>query len=72
MSSAHTLAASAADEIARAGDVTDTVSISGKQPQQSDVVGGMVDLRIARYQQAANLAVFKTADGMSREVLEMM
>lgn len=74
--SAHQRAADAAVEIDRAGrfEVQDTVSISGAKPPEGpppDMVRGMVDLRIARYQQTASLAVLETASEMSREVAEI-
>ncbi len=74
VSLAHEKAASAADTIARAGVVTgpDTASISAEAARaaagdEPDMVQGMLDLRVARYQQSANLAVIDTVHEMSRE-----
>ena len=60
-------AAEAASDIAQAhGDVAgsagDVVSISGERPR--DVVAASVDLRVARYQVAANVATLRTYDEM--------
>lgn len=62
----HQQAADAAVEVERS---VDTVSISGDSPP--NMARGLVDLRVARYQQTANLAVLRTADEMSRQVLEI-
>ncbi len=69
---AHARAATAATEIARAGVLAgeDTVTLSGEPP--ADVVRGAVDLRVARYQQTASLAVIRTASETQREVLEIV
>lgn len=55
-------AATAASDIARAHghDEADAVELSGWRP--ADLVGASVDLRVARYQVAANVATLRTYD----------
>ena len=61
----HAQAASAAEDVARAGE--DTVSISGERPP--DVVRGLVDLRVARYQQAAQLGALRSLHETAEEAV---
>ncbi len=69
IATAHAQAASAAEEVVRGTTfqvAPDTVKLSGASPP--DVTRGLVDLRVARYQQAASVAVFETVDEMSEEL----
>jgi len=53
---------------------SDSVSVSREArsaaTSEPDVLGGLVDLRVARYAAAASLAVLRTADEMSATVLD--
>lgn len=55
-------AAGAAGDIARSHGAVgaDTVRLSGQRPR--DVVAASIDLRVARYQVAANVAALRTYD----------
>lgn len=57
-------AAQAASDIARAhhAEGSDMVQLSGQRPR--DAVSASVDLRVARYQVAANVATLRTYDEM--------
>jgi hypothetical protein len=57
---------------------SDTVSVSaegraalGSGNDTGDVAQSMVDLRMAKYQNAASIAVFRTADEMTRDLVDL-
>jgi hypothetical protein len=72
------LDASAAKLVSEGLERGDTVSLSEAARQAStgggevrSIASAMVDLRIAKYQSAASVAVLRTADDMTRDVLSI-
>jgi flagellar hook protein FlgE len=60
------------------GQGADTVSLSAESraaaggPERSgDIVQSMTDLRIAKYQNAASIAVLRTSDEMTQELVKL-
>ncbi|HVU03655.1 MAG TPA: hypothetical protein VHE30_17975 [Polyangiaceae bacterium] len=64
----------AAEDVATAGFAADTVTVSdaARAGAGADDVRGLVDLRMARYQFAAQVAVLRTVDEMSEDALSIV
>jgi hypothetical protein len=57
---------------------SDTVAVSaegraalGSGSDTGDIAQGVVDVRMAKYQNAASIAVFRTADEMTRDLVNL-
>ncbi len=72
----------AAADVARAGFQTEdraSLSDAARAPRDSAaggtetgrLAGAMVDMRVAKYQQAASIAVLRTSDEMTKDVLSL-
>jgi len=69
---------SAATVVSAGLEKADTVSLSAESRQAatsgtgtSSIVSGLVDLRVARYQNAASVAVLRSADEMTNDLLSL-